>query len=62
MKNIEVTKYFKLSVIEYLESIDNLISYDDHDEFEYYADLIVEDFDYLLDRLRHSEKERFNES
>lgn len=63
MKDIEATKDFKISVIEHLKSIESLISdEDDLVEYTYLAGLIECDFDYLLSRLSHSEKERFSEN
>lgn len=61
MQGIEFTKDFRLSVIENLQSIEKLISDDDHAEFSYLADLIEHDVDFLLARLSHSENERFSE-
>lgn len=62
MQDIEFTKDFRLSVIENLQSIEKLISDDDHAEFSHLAELIEQDVDFLLARLSHSENERFSES
>ncbi len=63
MPNIDTVKDFRLSVKQCLKSIEGLIS--DKDglvEYTYLAGLIEMDFDYLLSRLRYSEKERFSEN
>lgn len=61
MQEIEFTRDFRLTIIDNLQSIEKLISDDDHAEFSHLAELIEQDIDFLLARLSHSENERFNE-
>lgn len=61
MQNIEFTRDFRVTIIDSLQSIEKLISYDDHVEFCHLAELIEQDVDFLLARLSHSENERFSE-
>ena len=63
MSDIKMVKDFRLSVKQCLKSIENLISDEDSLlEYIYIAGMIEMDFDYLLSRLRYSEKERFSEN
>ena len=63
MSDIKMVKDFRLSVKQCLKSIESLISDEDSlVEYTYMAGLIEMDFDYLLSRLRYSEKERFSEN